>query len=179
MNQYIKRQNINAEKYFLKISNIYFRIEVYLPGIISAILLSTLSSHLMRDLGHHLNTTNTIAISYMIYYTVFGLLYCHDNKKEYLLENGKLDTKKFGKNILKVIFSVCIAEVVYVLTRWSIHFYLLTSGHEHYLTSIIAHVSSAIMFVIMINLSVKITKLFNNRYDHKDNKPNSECKRVS
>jgi len=179
MNQYIKRQYINAEKYFFKNKQYLLLNRSIFTGIISAILLSTLSCHLMRDLEHHLNTTYTIAISYMIYYTVFGLLYCHDNKKEYLLENGKLATKKFGKNILKVIFSVGIAEVVYVIARWSIHFYLLTSGHEHYLTSIIAHVSSAIMFAIMINLGIKITKLFNNRYDHRDNKPNSESKRVS
>ena len=103
----------------------------------------------------------------------------NDNKKEYLLENGKLDTKKFGKNIFKVIFSVGIAEIVYVITRCSIHFYLLTSGHEHYLASIIAHLSSALMFTIIINLGVKITKLFNNRHDHIDNKVNSEFKTVS
>ena len=179
MNQYIKRQYINAEKYFFKNKQYLLLNRSIFTGIISAILLSTLSSHLMRDLEHHLNTTYTIAISYMIYYTVFGLLYCHDNKKEYLLENGKLDTKKFGKNILKVIFSVGIAEIVYVITRWSIHFYLLTSGHEHYLASIIAHFSSALMFTIIINLGVKITKLFNNRHDHIDNKVNSESKTVS
>lgn len=81
MNQYIKRQYINAEKYFFKNKQYLLLNRSIFTGIISAILLSTLSSHLMRDLEHHLNTTYTIAISYMIYYTVFGLLYCHDNKK--------------------------------------------------------------------------------------------------
>lgn len=66
------------------------------------------------------------------------------------------------RNILKLIFSVGIAEVIYVISRWSIHFYLLTIGYEYYLTSIIAHFSSAIIFTIMINVSVKVTKLFNN-----------------
>jgi Na+-driven multidrug efflux pump len=117
----------------------------------------------MKDLEYHLNTSYTIVISYLTYYTVFGLLYYHDNKKEYLLENGKLDSKKFGRNILKIVFSVGIAEVVYVVTRWSIHYYLLTIGYEPYLTSIIAHVSSAIMFATMINLGVKATSLYNRK----------------
>ena len=49
-------------------------------------------------------------------------------------------------------------------------FYLLTLSYEPHLTSIIAHISSAIMFAIMVNLGVKTTKLFNNRSDHRDNK---------
>ena len=116
----------------------------------------------MKDLENHLNTSYTITISYITYYMVFGLLYYHDNKKEYLLQNVKLDTRKFGRNILKVVFSVGIAEVFYVITRWSIHFYFLTIGYEPYLTSFIAHLSSAIIFAIMINLGVKTTKLFTN-----------------
>ena len=124
----------------------------------------------MRDLEYHLNTSFTIAITYITYYSIFGLLYYHDNKEAYLLENGKFDTKKFLRNILKIIFSVGIAELVYMITRWSMHFYLLTIGYESYLTSIIAHISSAIIFAIIVNLGVKATKLFNNRYDHRDNK---------
>jgi hypothetical protein len=58
----------------------------------------------MKDLEYHLNTSYTIAISYITYYTVFGLLYYHDNKKEYLLEYIRLDTKKFGKDIFNSIF---------------------------------------------------------------------------
>jgi hypothetical protein len=123
----------------------------------------------MKDLEYHLNTSYTIVISYLTYYTIFGLLYYHDIKKEYLLENGKLDSKKFGRNILKIVFSIGI-EVVYVVTRWSIHFYLLTIEYESYLTSIVAHISSAIIFAIMVNLGAKTIKLFNNRYDHRDNK---------
>jgi hypothetical protein len=113
------------------------------------------------------------------YYTVFSSLYYHDNKKKYLLANGKLDTKKFGKGILKIVFSVGISEVVYVVTRWSIHFYLLTIGYEPYLTSIIAHVSSAIMFATMVNIGAKTTKLFNNRCDHIDSKSNTKHTTIS
>jgi Na+-driven multidrug efflux pump len=117
----------------------------------------------MKDLEHHLNTSYTIIISYITYYTVFGSLYYHDNKKEYLLENGKIDSKKFRRNILKIVFSVGIAELVYVLMRWSIHYYLLTIGYEPYLTSVIAHITSAIMFATMINLGVKATSLYNRK----------------
>jgi Na+-driven multidrug efflux pump len=139
-------------------------------GIIAAVLFSSIASHLMRNLKYHLNTSFTIAISYIIYYTVFGVLYYHDNKEEYLLENRKLDTKKLIRNILKIVFSVGIAEIFYVIIRWSLHFYILTIGYEPYLTSIIAHIASAIVFAIMINLGVKVTKLFNNRYDYRYSK---------
>jgi hypothetical protein len=179
MNQYIKKEYVNAKKYFFKNKQYILLNRSIFTGIISAVLISALSSHLMRDLEYHLNTSYTIVISYITYYTVFGLLYYHDNKKEYLLEDGKLDTKKFGKDILKIIFSVGIAEVIYIVTRWSIHFYLLTIGYEPYLTSIIAHVSSAIIFAIMVNLGAKTTKLFNNRYDHRDNKSNRKHTAIS
>lgn len=168
INQYIKKEYVNTKKYFFKNKQYILLNRSIFTGIISAVLISALSSHLMRDLEHHLNTSYTIAISYITYYSVFGLLYYHDNKKEYLLENGKIDSKKYIRNILKIIFSVGIAELVYVITRWSIHFYLLTIGYEPYLTSIIAHVSSAIVFAIMVNIGVKATKLFNNRYEHTD-----------
>jgi len=163
VNQYIKKEYVNTKKYFFKNKQYILLNRNIFTGIISAILISALSSHLMKDLENHLNTSYTIGISYITYYTVFGLIYYHDNKKEYLLENGKLDTRKFGRNILKVVFSVGIAEVFYVITRWSTHFYLLTIGYEPYLTSLIAHISSAIIFAIMINLGVKTTKLFTNR----------------
>jgi hypothetical protein len=175
MNQYIKRDYINAKKYLFKNKQYILLNRSIFTGVISAVLISALSSHLMKDLENHLNTSYTIAISYIIYYTVFGLLYYHDNKKEYFLENGKLDARKFGKDVLKIVFSVGIAEIIYVVTRWSIHFYLLTIGYEPYLTSIVAHVSSAIMFAIMVNLGVKTTKLFNNRYDNnRENKSNTK-----
>ncbi len=58
-------------------------------------------------------------------------------------------------------------------------FYLLTLSYEPHLTSIIAHISSAIMFAIMVNLGVKTTKLFNNRSDHRDNKSNTKDITVS
>ena len=88
-------------------------------GIIAAVLISALSSHIMRDLENHLNTSYTIVIRYITYYSVFGLLCYHDNKKEYLLEGRIFDKKKFEKDIIKIVFSVGIAEVVYVTTRWS------------------------------------------------------------
>ncbi len=170
INQNLKKEYVNVKKYFWKNKQYILLNRSIFTGIIAAVLISSLASHLMRDLEYHLNTSFTIAISYITYYSVFGLLYYHDNKEEYLLENRKLDTKKFIRNILKIIFSVSIAEVVYVITRWSIHYYLLTIGYEPHLTSIIAHVSSAIVFAIIVNLGVKATKLFNNRYDHRDSK---------
>lgn len=95
INQYIKKEYVNAKKCFLKNKQYILLNRSIFTGIIAAVLISALSSHLMRDLEHHLNTSYTIAISYITYYTVFGLLYYHDNKKEYILENKKLDTKKF------------------------------------------------------------------------------------
>ena len=116
----------NAKKYFFKNKQYILLNRSIFAGIIAAVLISALSSHIMRDLENHLNTSYTIVIRYITYYSVFGLLYYHDNKKEYLLEGRIFDTKKFGKDIIKIVFSVGIAVVVYVTTRWSTHFYLLT-----------------------------------------------------
>ncbi|HEX5187858.1 MAG TPA: hypothetical protein VFV86_13305, partial [Nitrososphaeraceae archaeon] len=96
-----KKEYVNAKKYFWKNKQYILLNRSIFTGIISAILISALSSHLMKNLEYHLNTSYTIAISYLTYYTVFALLYYHDNKKEYLLENGKLDSKKVWKKYLQ------------------------------------------------------------------------------
>lgn len=169
INQYIKKEYVNTQKYFWKNKQYLLLNRSIFAGILSAVLISSLAAHLTKNLEYHLNTSFTIAVSYITYYSVFGLLYYQDNKKEYF-ENGKINSKKFIRNIIKIVFSVGIAELVYVIVRWSIHFYLLTVGYEPYLTSIIAHVSSAILFAIMINVGFKATKIFNNTYSCKRHK---------
>jgi ATP/ADP translocase len=81
INQSIKREYVNAKKYLFKNKQYILLNRSIFTGIIAAVLLSALSSHLMKDLEHHLNTSYTIIISYITYYTVFGSLYYHDNKK--------------------------------------------------------------------------------------------------
>ncbi len=160
MNQYIKKMSTLNKQYLFKNKQYVLLNRSIFTGIVVALLISAISSHLLKGLENNLNTSYTIAISYITYYTIFGFLYYRDNKKEYLLENGKLDTKRFRRNIIKIAFSVGIAEVVYITTRWLIHFYLLTIGYEHFITSIMAHVSSIAAFVIIINLGVN-NKLIN------------------
>lgn len=93
INQYIKKEYCNSQKYFLKNKQYLLLNRSIFAGIISAVLISSLAAHLTKNLEYYLNTSFTIAVSYITYYSVFGVLYYQDNKKEYF-ENGKINSKK-------------------------------------------------------------------------------------
>ncbi|EPA06237.1 hypothetical protein [Candidatus Nitrosarchaeum limnium] len=140
-------------KYFMLNKNI-------LIAFTASITVSAIVAQMLSDQADYLNTTYTLAVDYIIYFSTFGGLYYLDNRKKYLLESGQTDKAKLKHDLIKIVASLGVAEVVYTIVRWILQYYFLMLNYDAYLASIVSQVISTIIYMIIINLSVKMTRLY-------------------
>jgi hypothetical protein len=126
----------------------------------ASIIISAIIAQILSDEADILNTTYTTIADYVIYFSVFSSLFYFDNRKKYRLESGKTDTVKLKQDLKKLITSLGIAEVVYTIARWALQYYFLTINYDPYLASIVSQGISTIIYMIVLNLIVKITRLY-------------------
>ncbi len=131
-----------------------------LIAFVASIIVSAIVAHMLSEQADYLNTTYTLLVDYIIYFSTFGGLYYLDNRKKYLLESGQTDKSKLKHDLIKIITSLGIAEVVYTIVRWFLQYYFLTLQYDAYLASIASQVISTIIYLVVINLSVKMTRLY-------------------
>ncbi len=131
-----------------------------LIAIFTSIIISAGIAQLLSDQEDYLNSTYTTIADYSIYFSVFSVLYYFDNKKKYRIESGGTDTVKLRRDIIKLITSLGIAEVVYTIARWGLQYYFLTIDYDPYLASIISQSISALIFLIVANINVKLVRLY-------------------
>lgn len=137
-------------KYFMLNKNI-------LVAFGASIIISAIVAHLLSEQADYLNTTFTLLVDYVVYFSVFGGLYYLDNRKKYLLESDK---SKLKHDLIKIITSLGIAEVVYTIIRWFLQYYFLNINYDAYIASISSQIISTIIYLIVVNLSVKMTRLY-------------------
>ena len=140
----------NYQKYFMLNKNI-------LVAFAASIIISAIVAHLLSEQADYLNTTYTLFVDYVIYFSVFGGLYYLDNRKKYLHESNN---SKLKHDLIKIITSLGIAEVVYTIIRWFLQYYLLNVSYDAYLASMTSQIISTIIYMIVVNLSVKMTRLY-------------------
>ena len=126
----------------------------------ASIIISAIIAQALSDQADYLNTTYTTIADYVIYFSVFSSLFYFDNRKKYRLESGKTDTKKLKQDLKKLITSLGVAEIVYTVVRWALQYYFLTINYDPYLASLLSQAMSTIIYMIVLNLSVKITRLY-------------------
>ena len=126
----------------------------------ASIIISAVIAQILSDESDILNTTYTTTADYVIYFSVFSSLFYFGNRKKYRLESGKTDTEKLKQDLKKLITSLGIAEVVYTVARWALQYYFLTINYDPYLASIASQGISTIIYMIVLNLTVKITRLY-------------------
>ena len=126
----------------------------------ASIIISAIIAQILSDQDDVLNTTYTTIADYVIYFSVFSSLFYLDSRKKYRLESGKTDTAKLKQDLKKLITSLGIAEVVYTIARWALQYYFLTINYDPYLASIISQGISTIIYMMVLNLIVKITRLY-------------------
>ena len=126
----------------------------------ASITISAVIAEILSEQADYLNTTYTTIADYVIYFSVFSGLFYLDNRKKYRLESGGKDTVKLKHDLKKLITSLGIAEVVYTVIRWVLQYYFLTINYDPYLASIASQGISTIIYMIVVNLSVKITRLY-------------------
>ena len=126
----------------------------------ASITISAIAAQLLEGQLDYLNTTYTLIVDYVVYFTTFGSLYYYDNRNKYKNESGKVDRDALKKDLIKIVSSLGIAEVIYTIVRWLIQYYLLTIDYDPYMASITSQGISTVVYMIVLNLSVKITRLY-------------------
>lgn len=126
----------------------------------ASIIISAVIAEILSDQEDYLNTTYTTIADYVIYFSVFSGLFYLDNRKKYHTTSGDTDTAKLKHDLKKLVTSLGIAEIVYTIVRWVLQYYFLTIDYDPYLASIASQGLSTIIYMIVVNLSVKITRLY-------------------
>ena len=131
-----------------------------LAAFAASIIISAIIAQILSDQADYLNTTYTTIADYIIYFSVFSSLFYLDNRKKYKLKSGKTDTVKLKQDLKKLITSLGIAEVVYTVARWVLQYYFLTINYDPYLASITSQGISTIIYMMVLNLIVKMMRLY-------------------
>ena len=131
-----------------------------LVAFAASIIISAIIAQLLSEQADYLNTTYTTIADYAIYFSVFSGMFYLDNRKKYRTESGKTNTKRLKQDLKKLITSLGIAEIIYTVARWGLQYYFLTINYDPYLASIISQGISTIIYMIVLNLFVKITRLY-------------------
>lgn len=126
----------------------------------ASIIISAIFAQILSEQSDYLNTTFTTIVDYVIYFSVFSTLFYFDNRKKYLLPSGEIDKKKLRNDLKKLITSLGIGEIIYTICRWIIQYYLLQINYDPYLASFVSQGISTIIYMIVVNLSVKLTRLY-------------------
>lgn len=122
--------------------------------------ISAIVSQLLSVQAKYVNSSATLAVDLGVYYATFSGLFYIDNRKKYLLESGKLDKSKLRTDLIKIIASLGLGELVYVVCRWIVQYYLLTLNYEAYVSSAIAQSVSFLVYLACVNLIARSVKLY-------------------
>jgi len=126
----------------------------------ASIIISAVVADYLSNQQDYLNSTLTLVADYCVFFSTFGILFYIDNRKKYRAETGELKKSLLKSDLIKIITSLGIGEVVYTIVRWSLQYYLLQIEYDAYLASIISQMISTVVYMIVLNLSVKITRLY-------------------
>ena len=133
-----------------------------LLGFSASIVISAIVAQLLSNQEDYLNATLTLVVDNVVYFSTFGGLYYMDNRKKYILPSGEQDSSAIKKDLIKIISSLGIGEVVYNIIRWFLQYYLLTGSFDAYLASLMSQSMSTVVYMVVVNFSVKLTGLYKN-----------------
>ena len=131
-----------------------------LLGFAASIIISAIVADYLADQQDYLNTSITLVADYAVFFSVFGFLFYLDNRKKYRTETGNLQKSLLKSDLIKIITSLGIGEVIYTIVRWVLQYYLLQIDYDAYLASIVSQMISTVVYMIVLNLSVKFTRLY-------------------
>ena len=131
-----------------------------LLGFSASIIISAIVAQYLSNQQSYVDTTITLVVDYIVYFTTFGALFYLDNKKKYMLESGEINRAHLKRDLIKIISSLGVGEVIYTISRWFLQYYLLTYSYEAYLASLVSQSISTCIYMITVNLSVKLMRLY-------------------
>ena len=114
-----------------------------------------------QNKNNFLNSIVTLSVEYAVYLLLFGLFYYFDNKEKYVDPlSGKKNYAIIKNDIIKLFAIFTISEVIYSVSKVSIHFQLMQLSFEPYQASMIGSFTAWFIFLVVINYSAKIVRLF-------------------
>ena len=142
-------------KQYLKLNrNIFIAFAV--DFVVSAIV-----AQMLIEQEHYLNSTITLLADHGTFLSILGFLLYLDNRNKYRLDSG-INWPLLKKDLVKIIASLGIAEIIYTVVRWGFQYYFLTVDYEPYLASITGQIIAVSIYMVIINFLVKITKWYKN-----------------
>ena len=124
-------------------------------------VVSAMVAQMLVEQEHYLNTTITLLADHGTFLSILGFLLYFDNRNKYRLNSGT-NWSLLKKDLVKIIASLGIAEIIYTIVRWGFQYYFLTVDYEPYLASIIGQIIAVSIYMVIINFLVKITKWYKN-----------------
>lgn len=111
--------------------------------------------------NNFLNSIATLSVEYAVYIPLFGLFYYFDNKEKYIdPQSGKKNYENIKRDIIKLFAIFSISEVIFSVSKISIHYYLMEISVEPYQASMMGSLTAWFIFLVAINFGAKIIKLF-------------------
>lgn len=111
--------------------------------------------------NNFLNSLVTLFVEYSIYIPIFALFFYYDNKSRYVDPvTGEKNNANIKNDIIKLLTIFSVSEVIYAVSKVSIHFQLLQISFEPFQATTIASLTAWFIFLVIINLSARIVKLF-------------------
>ena len=130
---------------------------------IAALIVGTIFTEFYSkyEKNNFFNSIVTLTVEYSIYIPIFALYFYHDNKNKYVDPVTGLRNKAVIKNdIIKLFTIFSVSEVIYSVSKVSIHFQLMQISFEPYQASMIGSIAAWIIFLVLINLGAKFVRLF-------------------
>ena len=115
------------------------------------------------DKNNFSNSIVTLSVEYLIYIPLFALFFYYDNRNKYVDPvTGVRNNVNIKNDILKLFTIFSISEIIYAVSKVSIHFQLMQISFEPYQASMIGSLLAWFIFLVIINFGAKIVKLFKN-----------------
>ena len=143
-------------------SYILFNKDIIIPGAFALIVGTFFTQFYSQyEKNNFVNSIVTLSVEYAVYIPLFAFLYYLDNKEKYVdPQSGKKKYTNIKKEIIKLFAIFSISEIIFSVSKVSIHFQLMQMSFEPYHATIIASFSAWFIFLVSINLGAKIIKLF-------------------
>ena len=154
-----------GKKFYNKYKNyILFNKNIIIAGtaaLIVGIFFTQFFAQQSKD--NFLNSIVTLFVEYGIYIPLFALFFYFDNKSRYVNpSSGKRNYANIKNDIIKLFTIFSISEIVYSISKVSVHFQLMQISFEPYQATIIGSFTAWFIFLVIINSGAKIVKLFKN-----------------
>ena len=123
--------------------------------IVSASL-SAIVAQMLVGYDSYLNATITIIFGYVVYFGIFAGLFYWNNIERYKSMKSNL----IKKELLVMISSFGVGEVIYLGIRWPTLYYFLEIGIEPYIASLISEIIATAFYMASVTIFLRKTKTF-------------------